>query len=118
MTNRMDDSFVQMSLAVLDDVVLGDPTLSIAYKVLMGEAVGAAHGTRPSARCRPPGMWWRVARFVHMSARVNGIGLGRAQHRQRRQRSNKQHFVRSFMHLWLTLFPQEFPGVCHLRMAR
>ncbi len=42
MTNRMDDSFVQMSLAVLDDVVLGDPTLSIAYKVLMGEAVVAA----------------------------------------------------------------------------
>ena len=38
----MDDSFVQMSLAVLDDVVLGDPTLSIAYKVLMGEAVVAA----------------------------------------------------------------------------
>jgi hypothetical protein len=27
MTNRMDDSFVQMSLAVLDGVVLGDPTL-------------------------------------------------------------------------------------------
>jgi hypothetical protein len=38
----MDDSFVQMSLAVLDDVVLGDPTLSIAYKVLMGEAVVTA----------------------------------------------------------------------------
>ena len=38
----MDDSLVQMSLAVLDDVVLGDPTLSIAYKVPMGEAVGAA----------------------------------------------------------------------------
>jgi hypothetical protein len=38
----MDDSFVQMSLAVLDDVVPGDPTLSIAYKVLMSEAVGAA----------------------------------------------------------------------------
>ena len=42
MTNRMDDSFIQMSLAILDDVVLGDPTLSIAYKVLMGEAVVAA----------------------------------------------------------------------------
>ena len=37
----MDDSFVQMSLAELD-VVLGDPTLSIVYKVPMGEAVVAA----------------------------------------------------------------------------
>src|SRR5271155_2530893 len=42
----------------------------------------------------------------------------RAKHRQRRQRSNKQHFVGSFTLLWLTLFPQEFPGVCHLRVAR
>ena len=51
-------------------------------------------------------------------ARLNGIGFGHAQHLQHRQRSNKQHFVRRFMLLWLTLFPQEFPGVCHLRMAR
>ena len=72
----MDDFFVQMSLAVLDDVVLGDPTLSIVYKVLVCEALVSAAVPSHQRVGVLPGMCWRVARFVHIVLRSTGSPSG------------------------------------------
>src|SRR5271170_6548828 len=102
-SNRMDDSFVRMSFAILDDVVLGEPTLSIVHKVLVGEAVvpAAVPGHQRvgvllvcvGELCAGERLNVEEAVLIHIGAQVHGIRFGATQHRKSSRRSNKQHFV-------------------------